>query len=88
MKAEEINKQLEENQIDDSEGCQYAIEALLKCESRNKELIETLKDEQARIVLLSDGYEDLEVQHKRYLNVLKIYLESALESINSKNQQK
>ena len=54
--------------------------------SQNKELIESLKEEQARIVLLSDGYDELEVQHKKYLNVLKIYLESVLESINSKNQ--
>ena len=55
-------------------------------EAKNKELIESLKEEQARIVLLSDGYEDLEKQNKQYLNVLKISLESVIESINSKNQ--
>ena len=55
-------------------------------EHKNKELSESLKEEQARIVLLSNGYNDLEKQNKRYLNVLKISLESVLESINSKNQ--
>ena len=41
---------------------------------QNKELVESLKDELARIVLLSEGYEDLEQQNKEQIENLKMYV--------------
>jgi len=39
MKAKEIQKELEENQIDESEAYELALSALIKCESQNTVLL-------------------------------------------------